>query len=412
MNRRILVSLLLTLAVVMAVRDASLVTWDDLDAHSSRADYIGIRLCITMVAEGNAAAARLYDLDLEAPIEAQIMGPVHFADGVLPCDYPSYTALLASPLYYLSPGIGFLLWDMLEIAALLLSLWLLGAMLPRHHRYWLWLGAWAFLPIYHSLVQGQTSPALLLGITLLWCGLRAGGRANWWAGAGLGLCLLKPQFLPLFLLYLLYKRNYRALGGFSIVAGLAYLGGAILSGLDWPIAYLKLLAFLATQNGHYGFYPEMMFNWRGLLARLGWDNSFALLLLTGLTVAALIYTWWRNDQQNLSSVTVPLNVPAAAPVGALELQLAATALATVLTSFHLYSHDLIVLLFSGAALLGWAAQRQFPVWLTAILLGDLLATALTFGSSFDILIIVSQLTAFAAALYLLNPSHSFKEALV
>jgi hypothetical protein len=411
MNRRLLICLLLTLAVIMAVRDASLVTWDDLDAHSSRVDYIGIRLCITMAAEGSAAAARLYDLDLEAPAEAQIMGPVHFADGILPCDYPSYTALLASPLYYLSPANGFLVWDALEIAALLLALWLLGAMLPRHYRYWLWLGALAFLPIYHSLVQGQTSPALLLGITLLWRGLRAGGAANWWAGAGLGLCLLKPQFLPLFILYLLYKRNWRALGGFSLVAGFAYLGGAALSGFDWPIPYLKLLAFLATQNGHYGFYPELMFNWRGLLARFGWDNSLALLLLTGLTVAALIYAWWRTDVQNRSFVATPLTAPDAVPVGALELQLAATAIATILTSFHLYSHDLTVLLFSGAVLLGWAAQRQFPTWLTALLLSGVLVTDLTFGTSFDVLIIVMMIIACAATLYLLQ-SHSSLRAIM
>ncbi len=414
MNKRLIIYLLLAVAAVMAVRTAQQVQWDNLDQHAIRADYIGIRLCITMANQGYGNAAQLYDLATEQQVEAQIMGPIHFVDGILPCDYPPYTVLLASPLYNLSAGASFVVWDVIQVGALLLSLWLLRVMLPPQYRYLLWLGAIAFLPLYHSLIEGQTSPSLLLGVVLLWRGLRAGGQASWWAGAALGLCLLKPQFIPLFLLYLLFRRDWRAVGGFAAVSLVAYLLAAAQSGFGWPGPYLNLVGFFAGQSGHYGFYPTAMFNWRGLLTRLGLDNAILLLLISGVTVVALIYAWWVSERATMAISPIDkvtdkgetLVADEAADnqerVGTLELQLAATAIAAALTNFHLYDHDLIVLLFSGAVLLGWAAQQGWPRWLGALLLAGPFASLFSLlGLTFDTVLVLVMLAAFGVLLYLL-----------
>jgi Glycosyltransferase family 87 len=231
-------------------------------------------------------------------------------------------------------------------------------------------------------------------VVLMWRNLRTGGKANWWAGISLALGLIKPQLLVLFLFYLLYKRNWRALAGFTISSAAVYLVTALVSGFDWPFVYFNILSWINSQNDRYSMHPDRMYTWRGLLARFNLNDPLLLGTLVVITVAALVYAWWRSDQrvpdQPMANVTN------------LDLQLAATVAATVLTSLYLYTHDLTALLFSGAVLLGWAAQRAWPGWITAVLLLNLLA-ALTifFGQPTDALFVAAIAAAFVALLYLL-----------
>ncbi len=397
MSKRLLVGGLLGLIVVLAYLFGSAIVAAGFATHIANADYMNFLLGGAMLDQGQGHAATLYDIARQASVQQALTAPygIRFHDGLLPFVSVPLVALLTAPLYNLPLPVGFALWDGVQLTALLLSLWLLGAMLPAANRYLLWLGGLAFLPLYASLTLGQVSPMLLLGVTLLWRGLRAGGAANWWSGAGLALLILKPQLLPLFLLYLLYKRNWRALGGFTITTVVVYLLSALISGFDWPLSYANILVWAGQQRDHYGFTPEAMFNLRGLLVRFAADNVVLLITLSALVVAALVYAWLSSDHSPTPT--------AVERVGTLELQLAATTIAATLTSLHLYLHDLTILIFSGAALLGWAAQRYWPVWMTALLLGVLL-TALTFGSNYDVVFLLMLIVACAASLYLLPPA--------
>ncbi len=422
MKARLLTYSLFALIFVLAYLYGSVIASRGLHNHVLVADYTGFLLGSALLAEGHAPASELYNIPIQTTVQQQLLAGsgIHFPDGLLPFVNPPYVAMLATPLYYLSPEPGFILWDGLQLAALLLSLWLLGVMLPPQHRYLFWLGAFAFLPLYQSLVQGQISPTLLLAIVLLWRSLRVGPSADGWAAASLAILLLKPQLLPPFLLYLLYRRNWRVLSGFTAISAAVYLLAALVSGWDWPFRYLDLLNWLGSHPGRYGSRPDVMLNLRGLLIRIGADSTPLLLALTALTLVALVYGWWRNDHAYTHS---PLRFGMGRldgqptdeegsiidevwrkgeRVGNLELQLAAATIAAALTSFYLYTHDLTVLIFSGAALLGWAAQAGWPAWSSAALLLSLFAPLLILeGQPFDALFVLTVVAVFMALLYLL-----------
>ncbi len=205
----------------------------------------------------------------------------------------------------------------------------------------------------------------------MWRGLRNSGAGDWWGGASLGLLLIKPQLLPPFLLLLLYKRNWRALSGFAIALVGVYLLSALVAGVGWPGPYLDMLAWFSNVLGQPGA-AQSMPNLLGLLDRFGINSSTLLLALSLPIVAAFIYVCWRSDLRGGGNSRQRID--------RLELQLAAATLVTILTSAHLYTHDLVVVVFSGAALLGWAAQNHWPIW-TNLLLLALVINPLVFESN-------------------------------
>lgn len=364
--------------------------------HAFRADYIVFLSGGTMFAQGHHSATDLYNIALQTATQQHILagGVVSFADSLVPFVHPPYVAILSTPLAYFSPAVGFIVWDAVQFLLLLLSLYLLRPLLPLGQRYLLWLGAFAWMPIYQDLIYGQISPLLLLSVVLMWRNLRTGGKANWWAGISLALGLIKPQLLLLFLLYLLYKRNWRALAGFTISATAVYLVTAIVSGFDWPFVYLNILNWINSQPNRYSMHPDRMYTWRGLLVRFNLNDPLILGTLIVITIAMLVYAWWRSDRRMADQSD--------AGVTNLDLQLAATTIATVLTSIYLYTHDLTILLFSGVVLLGWAAQRGWPGWISAVLLLNLFAAfTIFFGQPTDALFVAAIAIAFAELIYLL-----------
>lgn len=411
MSTRILIYTLSGLIIILLILFAVPFDAEGLRSHALGTDYTGFLLGSTMFAHGYSSASQLYDISLQTIVQQQLLSgsAIHFRDGLLPFVNPPYVAFLATPLAYLSPEVGFLLWDVLQLGLLILSLWLLRSLLPPHYRYLLWLGAFAFLPVYQTLDQAQISPTLFAGITLFWHCLRQGKQ--WKAGLAIALLLLKPQLLPLFLLYLLYRRYWASLVSFTLATILVYLIAAITSGWLWPGSYLSLLDWLGNNPGHYGSVPELMFTWRGLLARFNIATSFPLLLLTMLTAIALFCAWWRGGRN--PALTNELLV------GRLELQLAATTLAATLDGFYLYTHDLTILIFSGAVLLGWGAQRGWLTWLTTLLMASLLVPFTFFdvvrnalGPPLDTGFILLTVIALGATLLLLIQTWSFAEKMV
>ncbi len=405
MKARLLTYALTALVAILIGLRVEVVASRGIETHALKADYIVFLTGGTLFAQGHHSAAELYNIVLQSSVQQQLLAGsgVKFVDGLLPFVHPPLVAAVASPLSALSPALGFILWDTAQLLLLLLSLWLMRPLLPVGERYWLWLGAFAFFPVYQSLLEGQISPTLLLSIVLLWRCLRVGGAANWWAGVSLALGLIKPHLIILFVIYLLYKRNWRALSGFTVSAAALYLLTTTFAGFDWPFVYLNTLGWLNAQINHYGMLPQVMFNWHSLLARFGLDNSLLLGALIALTLIALGYACWRSDSAPTSTPAQEAGNSERERVGALELQLAATTLATAITSVYLYTHDLIMLLFSGAVLLGWAAQQRWPIWISTLLIANLLAPMLIFvGQPLDALFVATILLAFAASIYILT----------
>ncbi len=394
MKTRLLIYFLFGLIVTLVILFAVPVVQTGLTKTSLEADYMGFLNGAYMISGGHGSAVQLYDLSLQQQVEVGVVtsnGLDHLARLLPFVTIPAYT-LFFLPLRYLPIAMGFLLWGLIQLLLLALSLWLLRDLLPAKYRYLLWLGAFAFLPLYQSLVEGQLGPTLLLTTTLLWHGLHEGSaRGKWYAGASLALMLIKPQMLPLYLLYLLYKRNWRALGGFAIAAAGIYFISAAVAGFDWPIPYLHMLGWFDDPQG---VLARVMFNLLGLFVRLGIASNPLVLTLDVLVVAALVYAWWRSDQGSVAD--------AGNRVGRLELQLAATTMAATLINPHLLTHDLTILIFTGAVLLGWSAQAGWPIGLNALLLISLLTNFTFFaGAPLDIIYIILMLSMLGTLIYLL-----------
>lgn len=393
MLQRLTTYALLGLIAVLAYLFGSFTFGGGLERHIASADFMNFMLGGKLVAGGQGAAGQLYEIAMQARMQQAMTAPygLRFDAGLLPFVSIPLVGLIAAPFAALPLVWGYALWNLLQLALFTLAMWLLQPLVLPRYLGLLWLGGWAYLPLYASFTLGQVSPTLLLGVVLLWRGLRAGDWAEWWGGVGLGLLLLKPQLLPLFLLYLLYRRRWRAIGGFAAAAAVVYLLSALVSGWDWPAPYLAILQWAGSQRGNFGFYPQVMYNLRGLLARFGLDYLPLLTIFTFIVVATLVYAWWSSD-----SVTEDEQGRK------LDLQMAATTLAAALTSLHLYVHDLSIIIFSGAVLLGWAARYRWPTWLAAgLLLGVAIPTLLYGQIPFDALYILLLLAAFVMVVRLM-----------
>ena len=133
---------------------------------------------------------------------------------------------------------------------------------------WAALGLWGlalgFFPLFNSLLAAQVTAWVLLSGAVALRAFRTGHEG--WAGVALAGGLLKPQVILVLLLVLLVMRRWRALAGFTAVAG---VGGGIavlaLGGVGWIPTYMSLLLQVAGATGTGAIQPLLMGNWRGFL---------------------------------------------------------------------------------------------------------------------------------------------------
>jgi hypothetical protein len=138
---------------------------------------------------------------------------------------PPWTLPLVMPLGLLECRTAHLFWLTLQLAVLAWcadALWrLYGG--PARQRGLAWLLAFTFLPTLFSLTAGQVAPLVLLGAVLFLVLVRQGRDTA--AGAATILLAIKPHLSYLFwialLLWIVYRRRWRVLGGGVLAAGAA-----------------------------------------------------------------------------------------------------------------------------------------------------------------------------------------------
>jgi len=191
-----------------------------------------------------------------------------------------------------------------------------------------------FMPTTITLAQGQDSLLLLLIVCLTW---RFLDRSHYFA-AGLVLAnlLVKPHLAVLLALFLAVRYGWRMVAGFVT-------GGGLVAAICLPYwlhgglrAWFNLLSHLSFVSGHdqaqqasMGVYRWAMPNIRGLLFLvLGRAvSSHVVFVLVGL-VSAMVLVWSLSKVRKLS----PRN------------GFAFSVIVTVLVSYNIESHDLIILL--------------------------------------------------------------------
>ena len=126
--------------------------------------------------------------------------------------HPPTSVLLALPLAPLDYPDAFLAWELLSLGALGLSIWIVAHQLPSS------LSRWSILPLMallllcngfrQHMLQGQLGLVLLLLVTAAWAAERSGQPA--WAGILIGTATAIKLFPGLLFVYLLARRQWRA----------------------------------------------------------------------------------------------------------------------------------------------------------------------------------------------------------
>ena len=235
--------------------------------------------------------------------------------------------LLLWPLGYLGKSTAFLLWTLLNVAAILLgSLMILPryAGLKRSH---LALCACAFTPTLVMCVNGQDSGLIFLGVAFALHEWMQGREVS--AGVALALSLFKFQY-ALLTVAILGWRHRRLLAGFVPAA-------AVLLGLSFLLVGRQGVHDFVLLSGSDRYETGlMMANVRGVVyAAFGQDLFWLTVLVSGLLYGFAV--WLIGKLEDRSSI------------------FAAAVLAAWLLSYHGHFYDAVLLLIPAAILIRQAS---------------------------------------------------------
>jgi hypothetical protein len=254
----------------------------------------------------------------------------------LPVPYPPFFAALIEPFTLPSAPSGFALWALLSIGCAGLLAYRVKQFLPELPRVGAVTLVLAAYPVAFCLFMGQVGLILAVAVSEMMISLRAGRELR--AGLWLAVLLIKPQYVVLFALLLLWKWRLRAIVGGVIGGAVLTLIGLIGAG---PIAFLRFPAALAAmadfRNGIAG--PWWMINWRSfvLYAMPGLENNQGAGVVAGLTIVTvlLLAYLWRGPWDPGSPYFV--------------VNFAALSAGVVITSYHSHVHGAPLIIVPIAA---------------------------------------------------------------
>jgi hypothetical protein len=272
---------------------------------------------------------QLYDQASRFQVQEQFATAVPLFRGPLPWTHPPFEALFFVPFSYFSYLTAYVLWNLLSLALVGISLWLLSPSLPllRAHGPPLWLLAIAFFPVFFNLLEGQDGIILLFLYALAYRFLRRNRDAM--AGIFLALGLFKFHLILPFVLLLLLQKRWKVLYGFVPVSVLAVLASIAIAGTRALSAYPRYVLYWENLLAGSDRVPAGMPNFRGLFYVFLPDWKYAGAVVALLSLALLIFVGWR---------LLPKRSPS------FDLTFSLTMVATILVSFHVVSYDLSMLL--------------------------------------------------------------------
>ncbi|MGA7522828.1 MAG: glycosyltransferase family 87 protein [Acidobacteriaceae bacterium] len=330
---------------------------------------------------------QLYSLDAQLQIQNRLISKGDFS---LPYFHPGCEALLFVPFSFLPYPAAYLAFIAFNIVLIALCV-LAGMRLfsdpipylqPRPG-----LVVLLFLPVWVAVFQGQDSILFLLLLILAW--KQMDDDRPFHAGLLLGLAMFKFQIVLPLACFLALRKGGRLVRGF-LLGSTAVVALSFAASPQSPASFVRLVHNAALAGGslnapgHQSYIsPLRMANFRGLLfAFVGRHLSAHALLALTLAVSVLF----------LALVAILLR-----RVGNDRLAFSAALMACLLTSYHLYPHDLTPLLLPivaiAAAPLPW--KRVLPI---ALCLAPVLLLVFT-GADSLFLITIPILLAIGAILF-------------
>jgi hypothetical protein len=211
--------------------------------------------------------------------------------------YAPALSLLLHPLTWLGPANAYRVYLALGAAAVLGVAWLAQrGVSSREARLAVTLGVLAVPQMHWALRFGHLTPFLALaalgGLLLL-------PRRPVLAGLCLAFLALKPQYLAVPGLYLLWTRNGRALA--SLTAGVAFLelAGFLAVGFDAVGPYLSSMVDwgVDSRDNLLPVQQAWQYAWPGFLLSAGFEaNPLVVFDLVLLSLGAVVVAWLRGDR--------------------------------------------------------------------------------------------------------------------
>jgi len=338
------------LAILVLCAAAWLIGWVTQRSEPAGFDFIAIYASARLVATGNPAG--VVDREAIFAVErATLSERTIFANNANP---PALSLALA-PIGALPYDVAYAVMLTLSVAALTASAFLLAPLAAADQRLRVFPFALLAPPSTIALAQGQTTPLMLLVISM---SLRAPPAAS---GALLGLLALRPQLLPLFAVIALADRQRRL--PFMLVAFGIGLVSLFMVGPEGVIRYLDLLAPQAAELG-----PGEL-GLAALLRRAGvgaFDPALASLALSTVAVLVAAVFVLRTRAECRMEVAAPatlLSTPHALLHDAILVFPAIAARARTTRSTVIWVGTGLV-----AVLLHEAGVPVVPLWLLALLL--------------------------------------------
>lgn len=287
------------------------------------------------------AGHQLYDYDAQKKAQDRLVSP---RDQALPYVSPAYEALAFSPLAFLPFRAAYLVFLLVNLAALACSFVMLRPWMNNIRMVFRWLPIaifLGFLPVAAALIQGQDS--ILLTTCLIATFVLLNQARNVAAGVFAGLALFKfPIVLPIALLFIIWRR-WRFLAGFAISAIVLTGVSVCLTGIAQAGFYARSIteiAGLAAPTSGLARYPvnwRMMANIHGFMVGLaGGQFSASWLNVSTILLSAAVFLWTARKGLGIES----------AP----NLLLLAV-VCSVVVGHHTYIHDLSVLILPIVVLL-------------------------------------------------------------
>jgi Glycosyltransferase family 87 len=271
----------------------------------------------------------LYDLSIQQAHQEKFKLPKK-AWSVLPFNHAPYELLPFLPLAKLSFQTAHLVWSIISVVMLMCACIILLALTERTHRLPLGALMLAFYPTWITIKMGQDSAMSLLILLGVFASLKY--HRDVVAGGILALGLYKPQLVLPLAGILLVSRNWQTLIGFAATA--AFLAAISFAMVGWE-GILGLFSILSEMDHPTTIvYPAHMANLRGFFFSL--LSLFRSAELTNIFTAIsslIVYGYTAIMWKNNASRNSPL----------FDLQFSLAIAATVLISYHLYPHDVIVL---------------------------------------------------------------------
>jgi hypothetical protein len=227
--------------------------------------------------------------------------------------YPPMLALLMAPLALLPHSKALALWWLVQAACFLATGWMLytNMQISRAWRVVALVALAALLPVWAAVWLGHLSPLLLLILT---SGLTLHRRgAGTWAGVVLSALALKPQFALGIFLWLVVRRDWRAMAGMA-AGGLAQaLAVSIFLGPSICFDYLHALPTITATVRTYRYSAVSEQSFAGIVSNWMWAHGchdfnvhatpmrLAHILTAGLAAVLLCRVVWACRERTAAS---------------------------------------------------------------------------------------------------------------